>query len=162
MKNKVAIIGGGTYTPLYNHIGLCSFAKGSTARQLAGLFLNTNMEPELHLSKMATSFGEKHSFHTNEDLQNLVNKLKADPQTKIIVLNAAVIDYGWVSGSDDNPRPDSDIIDPYLEKLPKIVEGIRDKDHKHIFLIAFKQTCGLEPNEMYLKGLDLCLSLIHI
>jgi hypothetical protein len=159
MKNKVAIIGGGTVNPIYNHISLCSFAKGGTARRLFKAFEDTRLEPEIYLSKMAAGKGETATFHTNEDLQNLVNDLKADPETKVIILNAAVCDYVCEWGSDDLERPIRDsgeTIMPTLTKADKIVKSIRDEDHKHIFLVAFKQTCGATPREMYLKGLDLC------
>ena len=173
MKNKVAIIGGGTYQPIYNHVGLCSFAKGGTARKLAWMFMDTKLEPELYLSKMAKGpqmwetarFMERNvgvrlnAFHTNDDLQELVNELKADPETKVIILSAAVVDYTCDWGDDELERPTVKVgggITVPLTKASKIVQSIRDDEHKHIFLVAFKQTCGKTPKEMYLAGLKLC------
>lgn len=154
MKNKVAIIGGGTYSPIFNHLGLCSFAKGGTAHLLWEQFLNTRMKPELYLSDIASE--GRGQFHTNEDLQNLINDLKADRETKIIIMTAAVCDYTVSGGSDKAPRPNIDTFELTLNPAVKIVRSIRDAGHKHIFVVAFKQTIGLSPQEMFLKGLALC------
>ena len=158
MKDKVAIIGGGTYSPIYNHVGLCSFAKGGTARRLFNMYLDdSKLTPHLYLSRMAST--HKGSFHTNDELQELIDKLKADPEMKMIVLTAAVCDYICPNGSDSIQRPkfeNAEEFDLTFSKAEKIVRSIRDKDHKHIFLVAFKQTCGVKPQEMYLAGLDLC------
>jgi hypothetical protein len=182
MNNKVHIIGGGTYSPVYNHVGVCSFAKGGTARRLHKMFEGTRLESILHLSKMATEkkdteipkglnpkqfqmllrardHAKGNAFHTNSELKELVNKLKADPETKVIVLTAAVCDYISPEGGDDIQRPNlptGEIFGLAIQKAEKIVQSIRDKDHKHIFLVAFKQTCNKTPREMYLAGLKLC------
>jgi hypothetical protein len=159
MKNKVAIIGGGTYQPIYNHVGLCSFAKGGTARKLTQMFEDTRLEPHLFLSNMAAGKGEFAKFHTNDELQTLVNDLKASPETKVIILTAAVVDYKCDWGDDELERPTVKVgggISVGLTKANKIVQSIRDEDHKHIFLVAFKQTCGLSAGDMYLAGLKLC------
>ena len=153
MKNKVAIIGGGTYNPVTNHFGLASYAGGGTARRLFDLFSGTKMYPDLYLSKMAGG----NDFHTNDDLEKLVEKLKADPETKIIVMTAAVCDFRHPDGSDDVPRPSTrNPLTVELHPAKKIVSGIRDEKHKHIFLVAFKQTAYLTPDKMYLAGLKLC------
>jgi hypothetical protein len=154
MKNKVEIIGGGTYSPIYNHLGLCSLAKGGTAVRLWEEFLDTRMKPNLHLSDIAAE--GKGEFRTNEDLQNLVNRLKADVETKVIIMTAAVCDYTAGGGSDNAPRPTPGVHDVTLFPAAKIVRSIRDASHKHIFVVAFKQTVGLNPQQMYLKGLALC------
>lgn len=165
MRNKVAIIGGGTYQPIYNHVGLCSFAKGGTARRLRDLFKNTRLEPYLCLSHMATQETDYedsggwllNAFHTNDELQALVNNLKSDSETKVIVLTAAVCDWMHPNGSDSAQRPPTDeLLTLHLESAKKIVRSIRDADHKNIFLVAFKQTCGKSPRDMYLAGLKLC------
>lgn len=168
MKNKVHIIGGGTYQPIYNHVGLCSFAKGTTARHLGELFKETRLEPHVHLSKMATEFSDyditkdtnPNAFHTNAELGSLVDDLKADPETKVIVLSAAVCDYFCEWGDDEIERPMNvkvgGRITVQLKKANKLVQSIRDEDHKHIFLVGFKQTCGLSKQDMYLAGLKLC------
>lgn len=178
MKNKVAIIGGGTYNPVFNHFGLASKpARGTTAKQLYSNFLTYNadhdgrgLEPHLYLSKTCSMHFNYEtprcvhldSFLSNDELQDLIDDLKEDSEMKMIILTAAVCDFLPCNGSDDIPRP-SEIDVPVSEdfsipvyKADKIVRSIRDKNHKHIFLVAFKQTCNSTPEEMYLAGLNLC------
>lgn len=155
MKNKVAIFGGGTVNPIANHLSICSFAKGTTAKHLYNLFKDTKLEPQLYLSKMASE--GKGDFHTNKDLEVLINAVKENQETKVIILTSAVCDFYYSNGSGNNKRPDSSMnFIPVLSPSPKIVSTIRDKDHKHIFLVAFKNTVGLTKQEMYLAGLSLC------
>ncbi len=156
MKNVVAIIGGGTYSPIFNHMGLCSFARGGTARRLLKLFSDTKLKPRLYLSKMADNGGSG-DFHTNDDLQELIDHIKSDPAMKIIVLTAAVCDFVSQDGGDGVPRPKTDQeCALFLSPAAKIVRSIRDEDHKHIFVVAFKQTHGASYNDMYRAGLKLC------
>lgn len=156
MNDKVAIIGGGTVSPIANHLQLCAFAKGGTSRRLYNMFKATKLIPRLYLSRMAESAGSG-DFHTNKDLQQLIDKIKSNSQTKMIVLTAAICDFICPGGSESLPRPDtSSILTIELDPAEKIISSIRDEKHKHIFLVAFKNTVNLSPREMYLAGLDLC------
>ena len=169
MNDKVYIIGGGTTNPIANHLSITSTAKGGTARELTKMFSETKLEPHAILSHqvdflrfisegmLTYSSVHPNAFKTNEDLKNEIDRIKEDPQTRVIVLTAAVCDFVVKDGSPDKPRPDTS--QPYtitFDPAEKIVEGIRDKDHKHIFLVAFKNTVGATPQEMYEAGLGLC------
>src|SRR5512143_1365808 len=108
MKNFV-VIGGGTVSHVRNHLALCAPAYGTTAKKLGDLFkrklnvhyaeaylreygywpANVDFDVQLHLTKMAG--GEE--LETNEDVSKLVDKLIADPNTKVIIFNPALVDY---------------------------------------------------------------------
>ena len=159
MDNKaVHIIGGGTVSYLGQHLATCAPAYGSTARKLydicSGHF--EKMDIQLHLTKMANA--GRGDLETNDDVERLVNKLIADDKTKVIFLNAALVDFGhfWDHrfGERYSARENKEITIT-LSALPKIVTKIRQR-RKDIFLVAFRQTCGMTEDEMYLSGLDLC------
>ncbi|MHA1290366.1 MAG: hypothetical protein ACTSPB_23545, partial [Candidatus Thorarchaeota archaeon] len=58
---KIVIIGGGTFSPIRNHLSLCAPAFGKTARQLGDMFNDKligtpedkEYKVEVHLTKMA-------------------------------------------------------------------------------------------------------------
>lgn len=159
MDNKVVhIIGGGTVSYLGQHLATTAPAYGSTARKLydicSGHFPNMNVQ--LHLTKMACA--GKSNLETNDDVERLIDKLVADDTTKVIFLNAALVDFGhfWDHrfGQRYSARDNKEITIT-LSALPKIVTKIRQR-RKDIFLVAFRQTCGMTEDEMYLSGLDLC------
>lgn len=174
MKN-IEIIGGGTVFHVRNHLALCAPAYGTTARRIEDLLLDSDdalpYEINCHLTKMADPrFGR---LETNEDVAKLVDELVANPETRIIFFNPALVDYEGAittSGavgyewSDDIPTKSG----KYEERLqtskgeqgmllwpaPKILGKIR-KTRKDIFLVAFKTTCGATEDEQFLTGLHL-------
>lgn len=181
MKN-IEIIGGGTVFHVRNHLALCAPAYGTTARNLYYLcginkFCRSGeMGNHLHLTKMAEAgepYHEGSNLETNEDISKLVDQLVANPDTKIIFFNPALVDfegaittsgpvgYEW---SDDIPTKSG----KYETRLqtskgeqsmllwpaPKILSKIR-KDRKDIFLVAFKTTCGATEDEQFLTALHL-------
>jgi len=159
MDNKIVhIIGGGTVSHLASHLATCAPAYGGTARRLyeicTGKF--SKLEIRLHLTKMANA--GRGDLETNGDIESLIDKLIDDDRTRIIILNAALVDFG---STDDNKHGErysthkNKAISLELFALPKIVMKIRKK-RKDIFLVAFKQTCGLTESEQYIAGLDLC------
>lgn len=197
LKNFV-IIGGGTVSHVRNHLALCAPAYGQTARKLNHLFrdkLNvTGAEAQmreygywpskqkedvrLYLTKMAgpDSLAMDYKIETNEDLSKLVDELIADPNTKAIIFNAAVVDFeGSITTSGPVGYEWSDDIvtksGKYEERLKtsegeksmllwpsaKILGKIR-KERKDIFLVAFKTTCGATEDEQFLTGLHLLKS----
>jgi len=108
-NKQIHIIGGGTVFHIRSHLGLIATAYGHTARTL-GHILRWNFKPKmdikLHLTKpalgMLTPELDKDLFEregitpnelleTNEDISKLVDKLIADPLTKIIFFNAVVL-----------------------------------------------------------------------
>lgn len=177
MKN-IEIIGGGTVFHVRNHLALCVPAYGTTARRLEDILLDSDdalpYEINCHLTKMANPrFG---TLETNEDISKLVDRLVADPETRIIFFNPALVDfegaittsgavgYEW---SDDIPTKSG----KYEQRLQtskgeqgmllwpsqKIIGKIR-KSRKDIFLVAFKTTCGATEDEQFLTGLHLLKS----
>ena len=184
MTKKIAILGGGTNTYISNHLALSAPAYGTTAKTLANKFRRheeNKMEVDLYLTKIASS----DSIHlgrnlpdTPEEIEELVDKLIADPATRVIIFNVAMVDYKPTSlftlesNSYDayNPREITDKFGKYASrlntsKLPevclelsvqdKIIQKIR-KERKDILLVGFKTTCGDTKEEQFQKGLKLC------
>lgn len=183
-NKKIVILGGGTNTYISNHLALSAPAYGTTAKILANKFRRheeNKMEVDLYLTKMASS----DSIHlgrnlpdTPEEIEELVDKLIADPATRVIIFNVAMVDYKPTSlftlesNSYDayNPREITDKFGKYASrlntsKLPevclelsvqdKIIQKIR-KERKDILLVGFKTTCGAIKEEQFQKGLKLC------
>lgn len=169
MKN-IHIIGGGTISHVRNHLALSVPAYGTTARKINQLCFDSNKISHgivhLHLTKMANK-GSGH-LETNEDVSNLVDKLVADPNTKIIFFNAAMCDYtgNIYHGEHENAiETKSGKYEPrlktsdgsqemWLTPAPKVISKIR-KERKDIFLVAFKTTCGATEDEQFVAGLNL-------
>lgn len=178
-NKRIAIIGGGTNTYISNHLALSAPAYGTTAKHLYQKFLNhsdNKMDVELCLTKMADP--SQDYLDTPEDVEALVDELIADPDTRVIIFNVAMVDYKPTflftleSNSYDayNPREITDKFGKYASrlntsKLPevclelsvqdKIIQKIR-KERKDILLVGFKTTCGATKEEQFQKGLKLC------
>jgi hypothetical protein len=181
MKN-IDIIGGGTVSHVRNHLALCAPAYGTTARQLETIVwtLTRGFAATLafggpdeysirkHLTKMAGG-----DLETNEDVSKLVDQLIANPDTKIIFFNPALVDYdGSVTTEGPAGYSWNDSIPTrsgkYEERLKtaegqqkmlitptaKILGKIR-RSRKDIFLVAFKTTSGATEDEQFLTGLHL-------
>lgn len=157
-KKAVHIIGGGTVSYIGSHLATCAPAYGSTARMLHGLCCNwfDTMDVRIHLTKMAC--GGAGNLETNDDIQRLIDQLVLDDKTKIIFMNAALVDFGQKGfrkyGERYSTKERNGVL-VNLDALPKVVTSIR-KHRKDIFLVAFKQTCGLTEDEQYIAGLGLC------
>jgi hypothetical protein len=172
----IEIIGGGTIFHVRNHLALCAPAYGKTARIILSFcqyFAHQHdYRSNLYLTKMA---GGK-ELETNEDVSKLVDKLIANPDTKIIFFNPALVDYNgaittsgpvgyeWsmdittASGKYETRLKTSEGEQSMLLwPSPKILGRIR-KERKDIFLIAFKTTCGSTSDEQFLTGLHLLKS----
>jgi hypothetical protein len=175
MKIKnVHIFGGGTVAHIANHFAVTAPAYGSTAQTLSHIMQYDkrfdNMRVNLELTKMA---GGK--LETNEDVANRIEELKAEPRTKIIFFNCALVDYNAVqintyNDVDYDPTDtineigkyagrlntsDTPTVDVTFKAAKKIIPNIRT-GRKDIFLVGFKTTCGASKQEMYEKGLHLC------
>lgn len=150
MSSKIAaIIGGGTISRVCGHLGLCAPAFGTTARQLQGLVeCRTLLQPKLHLTRMA---GGK--LESNEDISMLVDELVMGYSVKMIFFTVAIVDFEGDLGP-GRPKADREY---WLKLKPteKIISRIR-KERKDIFLVGFKQTCGLSEDDQYIEGLNLC------
>lgn len=173
MKN-LEIIGGGTVFHVRNHLALTAPAYGTTARTLQEICFENGTDYyniNLHLTKMA-NFG-KGKLETNQDVSDLVDKLIANPDTRMIFFNPALVDYegsicesgvvgyNWAddiktrSGKYEVRLKTSDG-DQMMKLTPasKVLGKIR-KERKDIFLVAFKTTCGATEDEQFLTGLHL-------
>ena len=160
MDNKrIVIYGGGTVSHVRNHLALCAPAYGSTARRLAELTreLIPEMDTDLRLTRMAGGS----DLETPEDIDYNLKFLLIDDLTKVIIMNAAIVDY---TGTVDNfwqgrhvPRLKTSEGNKTMDLVPtdKIISKIR-KHRKDIFLVGFKATCGVSEDEQYIAGLDLC------
>ena len=179
-NKKIVILGGGTNTYISNHLALSAPAYGTTAIKLEEKFRQhseNKMDVNLYLTKMAHP-DCKDAPDTPEDIEALVDKLVADPDTRVIIFNVAMVDFKPTSlftlesNSYDayNPREITDKFGKYsgrlnTSKLPevclelsvqdKIINKIR-RERKDILLVGFKTTCGATKEEQYQKGLKLC------
>jgi len=189
MTKNIHIIGGGTIFHIRNHLALSAPAYGKTAKTLYEKFISEydvtsslrgyqffkerwdlkdeNNKYYCHLTKMADPLS---SLETNQDVEDLVDKLIADPETKVIVFNPALVDYEahviaeyktevfTKSGKYETRLKTSEGCQKILlSPQKKILSKIR-KERKDIFLVAFKTTCGATEDEQFLTGLNLLKS----
>lgn len=173
----IHIIGGGTFAHVRSHLALAAPAFGGTARQLHEMLVREHIAnegrvletPMLHLTKMAD---HESNLVTNDDVDALLEMLIDDPETRVIIMNAALCDFegsisdtsGRVSDAGFGRSTDSG---KYAERLKssrsylmqidpadKLIGKVR-KTRKDIFLVAFKTTTGATSDEQYLAGLNL-------
>lgn len=157
---SIHIFGGGTVFHVRPHLAISAPAYGQTAKDLERL-LGWNA-PRLHLTRMA---GGERELETNEDVRKRLEKLTADPNTKVIFMSAALCDFeasvlesdgrGTNSGK-DRPRLKTAHGKRTVELTPadKLIGSIR-KERKDIFLVGFKTTAGASADDQYLAGLGL-------
>lgn len=111
---------------------------------------------------------------TPQEVEALVDKLIADPDTRVIIFNVAMVDYKPEYLNHQIDAHNSDIITSEFGKYntrlstsqykditlelsvqDKIIQKIR-KERKDILLVGFKTTCGATKEEQFQKGLKLC------
>lgn len=163
----IHIIGGGTFSHVRAHLALGMPAFGETAIKLAELVKqevanqaigSENFEVKLHLTRMADPRNSK--ITTNEDVDALLTKLIADPDTKAIMFNVALADFeGMVDAQPSGkaqPRLNSKRADLEIKLVtkPKLIHRIREK-RKDIFVVGFKTTTAKAPEDQYAAGLKL-------
>ncbi len=171
MNKKIHIISGGTFFHVRPHFSLAAPAFGQTGVDL--YHLCDELIPEMDIFDWATKMAENFSkIETNQDVSDLLDKLIADPATKIIFLPVALCDFeGFVlddltetlSGKSQpklqtyqaNGEPESYFL--YIKPAEKIINKIRQV-RKDIFLVGFKATSGATEQEQYLAGLNFCKS----
>lgn len=169
-QKLVHVIGGGTISHVRNHLALCASAYGTTARRLTELSRTQSdtMDVILHLTKMGDPGS---TIETNNDLKRLVLELVDDLKTKIVFWNPAVVDFDGTIGEVSSGKyaehlkttgPDgaAQSYDLNLTPADKLVDLIRNggegrKPRKDIFLVSFKTTSGVTPEEQYRVGLDM-------
>ena len=178
-NKRIAIIGGGTNTYISNHLALSAPAYGSTAKRLANKF-KSNIENEMQVDLYLTNMAQQAPGNpdTPEEVEALVDRLVADPRTRVIIFNVAMVDYKPESLTQEvfnNPEYTyhEDVTTTFgkyagrlstsehpelrleLTVQDKIIQKIR-KERKDILLVGFKTTCGATKEEQYNKGLKLC------
>ena len=176
-NKKIVILGGGTNTYISNHLALSAPAYGTTAIKLEEKFRQhseNKMDVNLYLTKMAHP-DCKDAPDTPEDIEALVDKLVADPDTRVIIFNVAMVDFkpnavfdlfnyeesalNLTEFGKYKTRIESRAIKgkAFIQITPyqKIINKIR-KERKDILLVGFKTTCGATKEEQYNKGLKLC------
>jgi hypothetical protein len=158
--SKINIIGGGTFNYISNHFAVSAPAFGETAKRLQVMLPSAT----LHLTRMAD---RNSRIETNQDLEALIDSLIADPETRAIIMNAAVADWSPVSLVQDGKEVSS-TWSKYSERLKtsegninleltpsdKILSKIR-KERKDIYLVATKATTGASEREQYISALNL-------
>lgn len=172
MTKKIHVIGGGTFAHVRNHLALAAPAFGTMAKRLTErLVLDLALEDmdgyevETHLTKMADTDS---SLVTNDDVAALIDELVADPDTRVIVMNAALCDYDG-SVLEQEFLPAQQTLSGKYEARLKTSEGTRlmsltpadkiigriRKERKDIFVVGFKTTTEAHPDEQYRAGLEL-------
>jgi hypothetical protein len=156
---KIIIIGGGTFSHIRNHLALAAPAFGTTAKEINKICGEKipKMETSLILTQMA---GGSSSLNTNEDIKQLVEKLKNDLDVKIVFFNVAMCDFSGKIGDIDSGKYSQRLktsegknsID--ITPLDKVIKSIRD-GRKDILLVGFKTTCDATEDEQYVAGLNL-------
>lgn len=159
-QKKIHILGGGTVSYVRPHLALAAPAYGETARAMDGLF-RAHSECEgpivLHLTKMACCGAS--SIETNDDVEQLFDKLVGEPETGIIVMNVAMVDYdgviedGGKGGKYGDRLKTREQPNPTIEttRVRKFLSSIRDK-RPDIFLVAFKTVCHASTDDMRTRG----------
>lgn len=161
MTEVIHVLGGGTVNHVRPHLAISSPAYGDTARSIAALCEKAcpDRKVELHLTRMANA--GKGDLETNADVEKLVDRLIADPTTKVIVMSVALADWeGFIQeesptkSGKDQPRLHTADGEATMHLVPakKLIGKIR-KQRKDIFLIGFKVTAGATEDEQYLAGL---------
>lgn len=159
MNRTVNIIGGGTVSYVRNHLALCAPAYGTTAGALHYRCVQRfdKMDTKMFLTRMA---GGAPNLETNEDVARLLNRLVADPATRIIFMSAALCDFEGRIGDEAGKyasrlKTAEGEQTMLLTPADKLIGRIR-KDRKDIFLIGFKTTTNATEDEQYIAGLNLC------
>jgi len=187
--SRFYVITGGTMVHVAPHFSLCAPAYGSVGNQIydhlpirfAALSHSYGRGRDVRVHLLPTRMaGEAEGFalkvfkaaginflETNDDLEKLIDYLLLQPDTKGIILAAAVCDWephqisttGHETFGKRRPRLRTSEGNVQLTMRPsaKIIGKIR-RERKDIFLVGFKATTGMAEQEQYLTGLGLLKS----
>lgn len=161
IMKTIAIIGGGTFSHVRNHLSLCAPAFGKTAQQLDTLINNHKAGRDykvlLYLTRMAKP---ESTLETNDDISRLLDHLIADPEVKCIIFNPALVDFDGqvnsVQSGKHATRLSSSQLGQQIEltAADKLIGKIR-ATRKDIFVVGFKTTTNASPDEQYGAALKL-------
>lgn len=164
MNKKIITIGGGTISWVRNHLALSAPAYGTTALKINDLCTEAfpDMDNEVFLTRMCGNMPGPR-LETTEDISKFVDDLVDNLDVKIIFFSVSMIDWNMkvLDGHQEEgkyaPRVQSSEVNvnARLTASEKIIRRIR-RTRKDIFLVGFKQTCGLESDAQYRAGLKLC------
>lgn len=170
---KMHLFGGGTVFHVRPHLALCAPAYGRTVHDIDGIMDghraqgNSELVRDIftvkHLTKMAGG-----SLETNQDIAEKINQIIDDPESKFVIMAAALCDF---EGSILTDPPDQHALptpsgksQPRLKSdqewtisltpAEKVISSIRKK-RKDIFLVGFKTTAGATQDEQFTAGLGL-------
>ena len=159
---NIAVIGGGTFQPIRNHLALAAPAFGTTATKISDYLEFKTNRSRLYLTKMAYP---QSKLITNEDVEALIDDLLLDDRLGTIILNVAFCDYKAkpIDGIENDwhgerlQTADGDLT---IELTPteKIIKKIRIK-RPDIFLVGFKTTTNKTPAQQFLLGLKMMKSV---
>lgn len=183
LRGKVHIFGGGTISPVRNHLALCAPAYGKVARALEleiveamgreicannRQFLGAKMYAQrfidLHLTKMADPAS---TLVTNKDVLYRLDTLLDDPQTRVIVMSAALCDFeGSILDEDGQPtgsgshaerlRTAQGEVLMRLTPAAKLIARIKNT-RPDVLAVGFKTTTNAIPVEQFGRAMDMAL-----
>lgn len=168
MSKKIHIISGGTVAHIATHLSLGAPAHGTVGPQLMRLCeKQSTLDIRLHETRMAAGHRAESYLETNEDVEALVDKLVADPDTKIIFMPVALCDFvpaaavfledrsvSQLTGKGTKRLSSKNVYEIKLVPARKLIQKIR-ATRKDIFLVGFKTTDGVTEDEQYRAGLGL-------
>ena len=159
----IYVLGGGTFNHVRSHLALAAPAFGTTAKQIyEQLCYNTEALNKYRIAEVLTKMADSDSnLVTNQDVENYVDVIIKDPETRCVFFNVAMCDFngyvGDINGNKYGPRLQS-----RAEALPliglsaakKVIGKIR-KERKDIFVVGFKTTTHASSEDQFLAGLKL-------
>lgn len=183
MKN-IFIICGGTLNYVTPHFALTAPAYGTVGTKIYNELNNIIDKKEYAVEIIPTQMALnampddclmnyshfiKHAglqrLETNYDLSKFVDYLISRPDTRCVIMAAAVCDFEpnhlynkktkdsqYIFGKDRKRLSSANSYELHLEPSEKIIDRIR-KQRKDIFVVSFKTTAGVGRDETYKKGL---------
>ena len=160
--SNIIIYGGGTFSPLRNHLSLCAMSFGQTATWLK----NHLPQATLRLTKMADRYSK---LVTNEDVKKDLDKYLDDYNTSVIIMSSALCDYdgqiGDVPSGSHAPRLKTrEDESPVVKLTPadKLIPYIKER-RPDILIVGFKTTTNetQETQIEYAKRMDVDMVLAN-
>lgn len=145
MCKPILILGGGTFSPVRNHLAIAAPAFGTTARWLHEKLPNA----DLLLTKMAD---HRSSLVTNEQVKEAIQPYLNKEALRCIVMNVALCDYdgqiGDVVSGKHAQRLQSREGNQWMELSPsdKVIASLKE-NRKDLILVGFKTTTNFSKKE---------------